>query len=79
MMIQRCTNPKNKSYKYYGARGISVCARWFVFANFAQDMGQAPLDHTLGRKDNNGPYSKENCVWETYAKQNTDFCFRVRD
>lgn len=27
-MIQRCTNPNNKSYGEYGGRGITVCKRW---------------------------------------------------
>ena len=27
-MVDRCGNPKNKDYKYYGGRGIKVCKRW---------------------------------------------------
>jgi len=27
-MIQRCTNPGQKHYEYYGGRGISVCSEW---------------------------------------------------
>ena len=27
-MRARCTNPKNKDYHHYGARGITVCERW---------------------------------------------------
>src|SRR6516162_2868620 len=38
-MIDRCTNPENKRYRYYGARGISVCDRWTSFRNFYADMG----------------------------------------
>lgn len=31
----RCLNPKNSHYKYYGARGITVCKRWIdSFENF---------------------------------------------
>lgn len=47
MMCQRCLNQKYDSYKDYGARGISVCARWCGrggFANFLTDMGERPLD-----------------------------------
>ena len=29
-MHQRCSNPKKDGYKYYGARGITVCVRWKV-------------------------------------------------
>ena len=39
MMLGRCYNPKNPSYKYYGARGIAVTERWHHFANFLADMG----------------------------------------
>jgi hypothetical protein len=27
-MIQRCNNPNNPMYSYYGERGIKVCDRW---------------------------------------------------
>ena len=27
-MKQRCYNPKNNNYKFYGARGITVCDEW---------------------------------------------------
>src|SRR3954452_5353896 len=27
-MIQRCTNPNTKAFKWYGGRGITVCNRW---------------------------------------------------
>lgn len=40
-MIQRCYNPKNCSYKNYGARGISVCDLWrWSYAAFLADMGR---------------------------------------
>jgi hypothetical protein len=32
-------------------------------------MGERPPRTTLGRKDNDGPYCKSNCQWETYASQ----------
>ena len=43
-MIQRCTNPNNKSYKNYGGRGIKVAKRWLKFSNFIEDMGARPDD-----------------------------------
>ena len=69
--IQRCTNPKNKKYKDYGARGITVCPEWREsFEAFYRDMGPKPSpQHSLGRRDNNGPYSKDNCKWETDIEQ----------
>lgn len=56
-MWQRCTNPKCRSYKNYGARGISICERWKSFANFFADMGQCPKGLTIERTNNELGYS----------------------
>ena len=69
MMRQRCTNPRNKSYKNYGAKGITVCDRWQHFANFLEDMGERPSNHTLDRIDNAKGYSPENCRWVSWEAQ----------
>lgn len=69
-MRARCMNPKNSDYKFYGARGISVCKRWLKYVNFIADMGHRPSPlHTLERRDNNGGYKKSNCFWATRAQQ----------
>ncbi len=36
-MIDRCYNPKNKDYKYYGGLGIKVSKEWLCFENFFND------------------------------------------
>lgn len=79
-MLQRCLNPNNQAYRYYGGREppelpITVCERWQGergFENFFADMGHPPPGMTLERRDNSRGYSPDNCKWATYAEQNTN-------
>lgn len=73
-MIDRCTNPREKSYKHYGGRGITICERWLDkrdgFQNFILDMDWRPsLKHSIDRIDVNGNYEPSNCRWATIHQQ----------
>ncbi len=69
-MIQRCTNPTNPRFYCYGARGITVCSRWFSFENFIADVGGRPSAYfSIDRIDNNGNYEPDNVRWATSEQQ----------
>lgn len=77
-MKQRCNNPKSKDYKYYGARGISVCSEWLTdyaaFRKWAYSNGYSQdADYgkcTIDRIDNDGDYEPTNCRWVDMKVQN---------
>lgn len=71
-MCERCYNPKNSGYPYYGARGIIVCDRWRGrggYANFLADLGLRPEGTTLDRIDPAGNYEPGNVRWATGRQQ----------
>lgn len=70
-MIQRCTNPNNLSWPYYGGRDIRVCDKWRKsFAVFLNDIGRRPApDLSIDRIDNNGHYEPGNVRWATHHVQ----------
>jgi hypothetical protein len=68
-MLQRCFNPNNKCYCYYGARDVTVCIRWLTFENFYADVGDPPPGLSLDRINVNGDYEPGNCRWATPTEQ----------
>lgn len=70
-MIARCRRPKDKSYKNYGGRGISVCSEWMYYETFYQwaiSNGYAS-GLSIEREDVNGNYEPNNCSWIPLAQQ----------
>ncbi len=65
---QRCRNPKNKTWKDYGGRGIEL--RFRTFSDFFNEIGHRPSrKHSLDRKDNDGHYEVGNIKWSTPDEQ----------
>ena len=71
-MRGRCINPKDRGYKNYGGRGITVCEEWLDVVNF---VAWAEKTHpnieglSLDRIDNDKGYSPENCTWSDKTTQ----------
>lgn len=74
-MIYRCYSTNDKSYKYYGAKGVTVCDRWKRFEYFFNDMrkiigfdeymfikGKLRLDKDI-LSSNSKIYSPETTIW----------------
>jgi len=69
-MKQRCSNPKDKRYGSYGARGIIVCERWAKsFDMFYKDMGPRPEGMSLDRINVHGHYVPGNVRWASATEQ----------
>lgn len=71
-MHDRTSNPKASNYRYYGARGIRVCAEWSAFEPFLSWAAQNGYRTELSidrYPHNDGDYEPNNCRWATQSQQ----------
>lgn len=75
----RCTNPRNASWEYYGGRGITLYPAWHTFENFYADVGDRPEGYqSIDRIDNNKGYEPGNWRWSTAMEQSRNKRTNVR-
>lgn len=74
LMWFRTTNMKSPDWKFYGARGISVCDRWRDFQKFLDDVGPKPdQSFCLARRYKTKGYYPENVFWGDRCKTVENF------
>lgn len=64
-MVRRCYQPNCKDYRYYGGKGIGICAEWLknplsFYHWFILQPGHGP-DATIDRVDPDIGYQPDNC------------------
>ena len=61
----RCRCVTNPTYRFYGARGIDICAEWEDFAVFREwALSHGYSDElSIDRVNVDGKYCPDNCRW----------------
>jgi hypothetical protein len=83
-MVQRCTNKRDWSFRFYGGRGIQVCPRWsgpmgclFFIFDILTRLGHRPpgqgksglsLFHLDRFPDRGGNYTPTNVRWVVWTE-----------
>lgn len=71
-MISRCNNPKDKSYKWYGAKGIKVFEKWIndrnEFYKWAE-RNNYKIGMSIERYNNDKDYCPSNCCVIPFNEQ----------
>jgi len=79
-MRQRCYNPKNTHYEYYGGIGVTVCKEWkdsfvkfrdWALANGYKEGLTIDKDFLKPTDGTSASYSPDTCVWATRQEQAT--------
>lgn len=82
-IVDRLENPRNKDYRNYGGRGVTICPEWLnSFQTFLNDVGPKPERNRLlwlGRIDVRGNYAPGNVAWLTHQRQisHRRYCHRI--
>ncbi len=73
-MKQRCENPNDGSYQYYGGRGIEVRFTADEFVDYVVNiLKQDPRGLSIDRIDSDGHYEPGN-IWFCTMAQNNSYC-----
>ena len=70
---QRILNTKNKDYKDYGGRGITICNEWLEYSPFRDwSLNNGYMKGLEIHRENDGNYEPNSCKWVTRTENMRD-------